>query len=52
MLFVRIHFTFTINVPSDMISMQWLDGVISQIRLFWPACQMIRGMPSHSESNG
>jgi hypothetical protein len=52
MLFVRIHFTFTINVPSDMISMQWLDGVISHIWLFWPACHMIRGMPCYSETNG
>ena len=29
-----------------------VGDVISHLRMFWPACHLVRGKPRHSESNG
>ena len=31
---------------------EFIDAVISKIKQFWPECQLVRGSPRHSESNG
>jgi hypothetical protein len=30
----------------------FIDLVIKEVKNFWPDCQMVRGSPRHSESNG
>ena len=31
---------------------EYVDEIISEVRMIWPECQLVRGSPRHSESNG
>jgi hypothetical protein len=42
---------FIYSRPSHIL-LQFVDGVITELKHFWPNCKLVRGKARHSESNG